>query len=271
MLKHRILSTIVLAIITVLGIYIDFFFILLILLLTFGGLYEFFSMIQKKGILTYKYFGTAIGLIIPLSIFYKFELTTGWELLFIVGGLIALFILQITKKGNTQAVLSISTTIFGLLYVSWLFSFLVRIRLLPDGKMLLAALILMTKASDIGALLVGMKWGKTALIPRISPKKSFEGLLGALFFGVLAAFVAKSFSSSLAIFSYARILFIGLTVAIIAQLGDLSESLIKRDCITKDAGKAIPGIGGVLDLIDSLLFTAPVFYLYMIYVNRTLV
>ena len=244
---------------------------LLISLLTFGGLYEFFSMIQKKGILTYKYFGTAIGLIIPLSIFYRFELTKGWELLFIVGALISFFILQITKKNNTEAVLSISTTIFGIVYVSWLFSFLVRIRLLADGSMLLAALILITKLSDIGALLVGMKWGKTALIPRISPKKSFEGLIGALVFGVLGAFVSKSFLPPLAIFSYGHLIFMGLSIAMIAQLGDISESLIKRDCMTKDAGKVIPGIGGILDLIDSLLFTAPVFYLYMIYVNRVLI
>ena len=262
-MPRRIISTLALTVVTVLGIFIDFFFILFILLLTFGGLYEFFSMIQKKGISTYKYFGTAIGLIIPLSIFYRFEFTKGWELLFIVAALISLFVLQITKKGNTQAVLSISTTIFGLLYVSWLFSFLVRIKLLPDGAMFISAIILITKSSDIGALLIGTRWGKTALIPRISPNKSFEGLMGAIAFAVLAAFISKSFLPQSVFFSYGHLLLIGIVLGIIAQLGDISESLIKRDCVVKDSGKIIPGIGGVLDLIDSLLFTAPVFYLYV--------
>jgi phosphatidate cytidylyltransferase len=233
------------------------------MLLTFGGLYEFFSLVEKKGVPVYKYFGTVVGLIIPLSIFYRFELTKGWELLFIVIGLISLFVLQIVKKDSSQALFSISATIFGILYISWLFSFMIKIKLLPFGTALLGVLIFITKGSDIGAYLVGSAFGKHPLIAKISPKKSVEGTLGGLAFGVLIALACKSFLPNIDVFSPLHLILIGFSLAIVAELGDLSESLIKRDCLSKDSSGVFPGIGGVMDLIDSLLFTAPVFYFYI--------
>lgn len=263
MLTYRLISTVVLTGLAVLALFFDTPFILIILLLTLGGLYEFFSLVEKKGVPVYKYFGTVIGLTIPLSIFYKFELTKGWELLFIVIGLISLFVLQIVKKDNSQAVFSISATIFGVLYISWLFSFMIKIRLLAGGAALLGALIFITKSADIGAYLIGSRFGKHPLILRISPKKSIEGTIGGLIFSILAAFASKSFLPHKAIFSYMNLIFIGFGIGIIGLLGDLSESLIKRDCLAKDSSGVIPGIGGVMDLIDSLLFTSPAFYFYI--------
>ncbi|MBL7196480.1 MAG: phosphatidate cytidylyltransferase [Candidatus Omnitrophica bacterium] len=263
MFIHRIFSTIVLISVTILAILFNTPFIIVVLLLTLGGLYEFFSLVEKKGVRVYKYFGTFIGLIIPLSIFYRFELTKGWELLFVVVGLISLFILQITKKDNSQAVFSISITIFGIIYISWFFSFIIKIRLLPHGIALLGALIFITKASDIGAYLIGSRFGKHAFISRISPKKSIEGILGGLLFGILAAITSSSFLPNINTFSYIHLIFIGFSLGIVGQLGDLSESLIKRDCLVKDSSGVFPGIGGVLDVLDSLLFTSPVFYFYM--------
>lgn len=263
MIVHRIFSTIALVSVTVVAILFDLPFIIVVSVLTFGALYEFFSLVEKKGVRVYKYFGTILGLIIPLSIFYRFELTKGWELLFVVIGLISLFILQITKKDNSQPVFSISITIFGIMYISWLFSFIVKIRLLPHGIALLGALIFITKVTDIGAYLIGSRFGKHTFIPRISPKKTIEGTIGGLFFGILAAIASSSFLPNIDAFSFVHLVFIGFCLGIIGQLGDLSESLIKRDCLTKDSGDAIPGIGGVMDVIDSLLFTSPVFYFYM--------
>ncbi|MFC1709990.1 phosphatidate cytidylyltransferase [Candidatus Omnitrophota bacterium] len=263
MLVHRIFSSIVLISITVVAIIFDTPFIIVVSLLTLGGLYEFYCLIEKKGVRVYKYFGTIIGLIIPLSIFYRFELTKGWELLFVVIGLISLFSLQIIKKDNSQAVFSISVTVFGIIYISWLFSFIVKIRMLPYGLALLGALIFITKATDIGAYLIGSRFGKHALIPRISPNKTIEGIIGGLLFGVLAALASGSFLPNIGVLSLVHLVFIGLFVGLIGQLGDLSESLIKRSCLTKDSSDVIPGIGGVMDVIDSLLFTAPVFYFYM--------
>ena len=227
--------------------------------LIIGGLYEFFSLIEKKGIYIYKYFGMAIGIMIPLSIIFRFELTKSWELLFIVLALVSLFILQFKRPDNSQAIVGISTTLFGILYISWFFSFLIKIRYLPQGQGYLIAILLITKSSDIGAYLIGSKFGKHKLIPRISPNKSVEGSLGGLVFSSATAVVGRAFLG----FSCVHAALLGLALGILAELGDLSESLIKRDCKVKDSGILFPGMGGVLDLIDSLLFTAPVFYFYM--------
>jgi len=227
--------------------------------LIIGGLYEFFSLIEKKGIYIYKYFGMAIGIMIPLSIIFRFELTKSWELLFIVLALVSLFILQFKRPDNSQAIVGISTTLFGIVYISFFFSFLIKIRYLPQGQGYLIAILLITKSSDIGAYLIGSKFGKHKLIPRISPNKSVEGSLGGLVFSSATAVVGRAFLG----FSYVHAALLGLALGILAELGDLSESLIKRDCKVKDSGILFPGMGGVLDLIDSLLFTAPVFYFYM--------
>ncbi|TAN60242.1 phosphatidate cytidylyltransferase [bacterium] len=264
MLKQRLLNTLIWFAVIVLALRYQWIFALCIMGLIAGGLYEFFCLIEKKGIPIYKYFGMAIGVIIPLSILFEFELTRGWELLFIFLALVSLFILQFKRRDNSQAIVGISTTLFGILYVAWFLSFLIKIRNLPAGAGYLAAVILVTKSSDIGAYVIGSGFGRHALIPRISPKKSIEGALGGLLFSVIAAVLSKPFLG----FSYPRLIILGIAIGILAELGDLSESLIKRDCQVKDSGSFFPGMGGVLDLVDSLLFTAPVFYFYMSNVLR---
>jgi len=263
MLTKRIFTAFILITITAVAILDKWLFGIVATLLIIGGLYEFFKLIEKKGIYIYKYVGIAIGVIIPLSIVFKFELTKNWEFLFIVLALLSIFLLQFTRRENSQAVLGISTTAFGIIYISWLFSFIIKIRLLPYGAGLVAALILITKSADIGAYLVGSKWGRRSLIPRISPSKTIEGTIGGLLFGILAAMASRVFLSDLFLFTYLRLIFIGAFFGLLGQLGDLSESLIKRDCQVKDSGNILPGLGGILDLIDSLLFTAPAFYFYM--------
>jgi phosphatidate cytidylyltransferase len=123
----------------------------------------------------------------------------------------------------------------------------------------LTTVLLITKLGDIGAYLVGIRFGKTPLIPHISPNKSVEGAVGGLIFSILGALASKIFLN----LSYLHMMILGLFLGILAQLGDLSESLIKRDCQVKDSGNLVPGMGGLLDIIDSLLFTGPAFYFYM--------
>jgi len=259
MLEKRIITSTVLIGIVAGGIFIDWLCGLLITAFIIAGLYEFFAMLEHKGISIYKYFGIGIGAIIPLSIVFRFEPTKGWELLFILLTLLFLILMQFVRRENKGVIMDISTTIFGIVYVAWFFSFLIKIRYLEGGLGLLAAVLLITKLGDIGAYLVGVRFGKTPLIPRISPNKSVEGSIGGLIFSVLGALVASSFLK----LSAPHILALGIFLGILAQLGDLSESLMKRDCQVKDSGKIFPGLGGVLDTIDSLLFTGPAFYFYM--------
>jgi phosphatidate cytidylyltransferase len=263
MITKRILSSLFMIAIVLMTVFIKWFFGLMVILLIIVGLYEFFTLIEKKGIPIYKHFGTFVGAIIPISIFFRFETTKNWELLFIVALLTLIFLMQFTRRQNTDATVGIATTLFGILYVSWLFSFLIKIRLLPFGASLLALVLLVAKAGDIGAYLVGTRWGRHALIARISPAKSLEGAMGGLVFSILAALASKSFLPDWNCFSYLNLSIMGALFGILGQLGDLSESLIKRDCQVKDSGNFLPGLGGVLDTIDSILFTAPAFYFYI--------
>jgi phosphatidate cytidylyltransferase len=263
---RRFISSAVMIALTILAILNQWFFIAFVVLLTAGGLYEFFYMIKKKDIPIYSYTGILIGVLIPVSIFTKFELTKNWELLFIVLGFLLLLLLQFSRKDNRNATVGISTTLFGVLYVAWFFSFLVKIRLLlpgVDGARLLAFILIVTKSADIGALSIGSYFGKHALMPKISPNKSAEGWWGSLLFSGVTALLCWSFLPSGIPFTGISVFFIGVFFGAVGQLGDLSESMIKRDCKVKDSGNLLPGMGGILDVIDSLLFSAPAFYLYM--------
>lgn len=245
-------------------------FILVVVLLIAGGLYEFFYMVRKKDVPIYSYTGILIGVLIPLSIFFHFELTKNWELLFVVIGFLLILFMQFARQDNHHAILGLSTTLFGVLYVAWFFSFLVKIRLMlppefPDieGAKLAGFILLVTKCADMGALLIGIPFGKHPLLPKVSPHKSIEGTLAGIFTSALAALVFRSFLPESLHLPLWQIFFMGAFFGTLGQLGDLSESLIKRDCGVKDSGKFLPGMGGVLDVIDSLLFSVPAFYLYM--------
>ncbi|OGX08586.1 MAG: hypothetical protein A2Z88_11650 [Omnitrophica WOR_2 bacterium GWA2_47_8] len=252
--------------ITILAVINDIFFIVVILVLTAGGLYEFFYMVKKKGIPIYSYIGIFIGMMIPFSIYTNFELTRNWELLFIVLAVLLILLLQFSRKDNSNAIIGISTTMFGVLYVSWFFSFLIKIRNLQEGIVgvkLLAFILLVVKIGDIGAILVGSRWGKHPLFPSVSPNKTIEGAVGSFLFSMLAAVAFQLFLPPQTNFPLLHVALMGAFFGGLGQIGDLSESLIKRDCNVKDSGKLLPGMGGVLDTIDSLLFSAPAFYLYM--------
>lgn len=237
-----------------------------VFILTAGGLYEFFYMIKKKDVPIYSYVGTFIGLLIPISIATRFELTKNWELLFIVVGFLLILLMQFARRDNRNAILGLSTTLFGVLYVAWFFSFIIKIRLLlpgMEGIKLVAFILLVTKSGDVGAFLIGSKFGKNPLIPKVSPKKSVEGSIGALAVSSAVAVACQSFLPASVDFPVWQVALMGAFFCALGQLGDLSESLIKRDCGVKDSGKLLPEFGGVLDMIDSLLFALPAFYLYI--------
>ncbi|HOW34909.1 MAG TPA: phosphatidate cytidylyltransferase [Candidatus Omnitrophota bacterium] len=272
---NRLLTATSLSVLAVCAVIDRWIFIAVIVALTVGGLYEFFTLIKKKGIPIYSYVGIPIGVLIPISIFWHFELTKNWELLFTILAFLIIILMQFVRRDNSNATVGISTTIFGVLYVSWFFSFLVKIRMMfpgvdGEGVKLLAFILLVTKAGDIGAYLIGIRYGKHPLLPRISPNKSIEGCIGSLVFSVVFAVLAKGWLPGILDFSLLHVALMGAIFGCIGQLGDLSESLIKRDCNVKDSGNILPGMGGVLDVIDSLLFSAPAFYLYISAVSNTL-
>lgn len=159
----------------------------------------------------------------------------------------------------------LASTVFGVAYVGILGSFLAQIRFLngpEQGAFALALLIGVTKGTDTGAYTFGKIFGRHLMTPKLSPKKTWEGAMGGLIFAVLMAQIITSLEISVrgqAALEWlpARLLF-AITVSIAGQLGDLAESLIKREAHLKDASTVIPGFGGVLDLLDSLFLAAPV-------------
>lgn len=226
------------------------------------ALYEFFSIVEKKDIFVYKYFGIVAGVTLPIVTYLQLgEGYANLEPFAIVIACLFTFVLQFIRRENTKDHLtSIAVTLFALFYISWLFSFFIKIKYLSNGTQLVAFLILVTKAGDIGAYFIGKKFGKNPLIPRISPRKTKQGAVGGLIVSMFAAFICGTFLVKL---PYGHVFLLGFLLGVIGQVGDLAESLFKRDFDVKDTSQNLPGIGGMLDVMDSLLFTAPIFYFYL--------
>lgn len=229
------------------------------------GLNEFFALVELKGIVLERWIGLGVGLVIPLSVFWGFEPTKGWELFFMVLVFLSLFLLQLRRPDSSHAIVGISTALFGIFYVSWCLSFLIKLRFvtgpsIPDGRWLVALLLVAAKGGDIGAYTVGSLIGRHTLIHRVSPSKTWEGAVGGLLFSVVGAVLFHPIFPEVAL---RHLVILGLMLGVLGQLGDLSESIIKRDCQVKDSGRLLPGLGGVLDVLDSLLFTSPICYFYV--------
>jgi phosphatidate cytidylyltransferase len=193
----------------------------------------------------------------------------GWPLLAFVGVVMAAFIIQsvqFDKPGATMA--TIAGTVLAVAYVGLLGSFIVQLRWFPGhyhGVLPLAFLVATAKGADTGAYTMGRIAGKHKLWPRLSPNKTVEGAIGGLCFGVAAALITAAvarFLLRVPTLGWGPAIGFGLVVGVAAQLGDLMESMIKRDCARKDASDAVPGFGGVLDVLDSLLFAAPIAFAY---------
>ncbi len=264
MLLPRIISS--LLILTLAGIIIFCFPNWIFALLASGmiavALVEFFGLVEKKGIFVYKYVAVTIGMLVPVIVYLQMgnEGYVALEPFFIIMACLFVFVLQFIRRDSANALASISVTMFGLLYIAWFFSFFVKIKFLPDGPFLVVFLILVTKSGDVGAYAIGRTIGRRSLIPRISPNKTVEGTIGGLAFSLIAALASKAYLPKM---PYGHLFALGILLGILALVGDLAESLIKRDCSAKDSGTNVSGFGGMLDIMDSLLFTTPIFYFYI--------
>ena len=185
---------------------------------------------------------------------------------------------------NRRAILAVAVTMLGVLYVPFLLSFLLRLlfswdppapleKLPGTGCALGIFLLLVVKSGDMGAFFIGRRWGRHPLFPRLSPNKTWEGFVAGLSCSILAALAVMAclkpapggawFGALLVHWHDAVIL--GLLLSGVGVLGDLVESQLKRAAGAKDSGGLIPGMGGLLDVLDSLLFAAPVLYFYVIW------
>jgi phosphatidate cytidylyltransferase len=260
----------------------DGVFILFIALLALAGLVEFYGIAEKRGMVSFKISGVIGGLLLMVGTFLNLtghlgtsgsparvnDFETSFLILFVLG----LCVRQFVSRRNVAGITAIATTLFGLMYVPWLLNFIQKISFFPfpagspadAGKYFLLYFILVTKFSDMGAYAVGSLIGKHKMIPRISPAKSWEGFGGAILVSTGASLAFVHFLGDKMVgMNYLHATILGVVLSVAAVIGDLIESLFKREAGVKDSGKLFPGIGGILDLLDSLLFNAPLMYLYL--------
>jgi phosphatidate cytidylyltransferase len=179
---------------------------------------------------------------------------------------LGLSVRQFLSTRNKEAITAIGTTLLGLMYVPWLLNFIQKINFYPgiEGPFYVLHFILVTKFSDLGAYVTGSLFGKHKMIPRISPGKTWEGFVGAIAISTLISLGHWQLAGErLAGMSMFDAIALGMLLSTTAVIGDLIESLFKREAGIKDSGTLFPGIGGILDLMDSLLFNAPLMYLYV--------
>jgi phosphatidate cytidylyltransferase len=253
-------------------------FFLLIAGLGLAGLWEYFVMIEKSGMRCFKAFGMCCGAAYFIGSFLFFrsngaDADYNFETLVLLVFLFGVFARQMFRPTTKQAPLeTMAYTLFGLLYVSWLFNFLTKIIYVvprdPNGhtvgQFYVIYLVIVTKFSDMGAYLVGSKIGRHLMVPHISPAKTWEGFIGSLVFAALGSCLSLLvLPHELHALNWLHALLLGMLIGLAAVVGDLGESILKRSTGVKDSGSVLPGIGGVLDLIDSLLFTGPLLYFYL--------
>jgi phosphatidate cytidylyltransferase len=255
----------------------------LICLFGLVALWEFYRMLDHKGLPNFKIVGMICGAVMLAGSFYYFSRmgparSYDFELAVLLFFLLTVFTRQMfARLRDDEPLQTMAYTLFGLLYVLWLFNFMTKIvYLIPRssagavmGQFYCLYLIVVTKFSDMGAYLVGSVIGRHQMIPHISPKKTWEGFCGALglsLFASLALF--RLMPGHLSMLNWTHAIVLGLILGFAAVVGDLAESIIKRSTGVKDSGNFLPGIGGALDLIDSLLFTAPLLFFYLRLVIR---
>jgi len=254
----------------------DGVFIFIMVFLGLTGLAEFYGLAEKRGLVCFKWCGLFGGLLLMLGTFLNLtghigtsgsparvnDFETGFIILFVLG----LCVRQFVSRSTIAGIAAISATLFGLMYVPWLLNFVQKINFFPgvDGKFYVLYFIVVTKFSDTGAYAVGSLIGRNKMIPRISPGKTWEGFGGAILVSTAASVAfAHFFGAKMMGMNFRHAVVLGIVLSITAVIGDLIESLFKREAGVKDSGRLFPGIGGILDLLDSLLFNAPIMYLYL--------
>jgi phosphatidate cytidylyltransferase len=232
------------------------------------GLFEFYRMMESKGIKPYRTVGVVAGLIVSWYVYFHGGVFSG---LFITLVLVWVMVLELFRRDGALAVFHISSTILGIFYVAWLGSHIILLRRLGEGYpgddlggLFVILAFALAWSTDSGGYFFGNAFGRRKLLPRVSPEKTLEGAIGGVVTCFIVAIVARfTFASFLSMWDA---VILGVVSPVAAILGDLVESLMKRDVAVKETSRALPGHGGMLDRFDSVLFVAPLVYYYLRFV-----
>lgn len=238
----------------------------LLLFLSVMGLYEYIRMLDRNDIdvrrASLGVFGTAL-IVASLPMWPQTPWPGGsWREAVLTVAVGYFLVMEVMRPGE-RPLERIVYSLFGLLYVPWLLGYFLLLRYSPDagdGLLYFALPLLATFAADIGGYFGGHFFGRRKLAPEVSPGKTVEGAVGGLAFSFVTVLVMTQLTQ---IWSPLDALLYSVLVAGASQLGDLAESLLKRALKTKDSGSSLPGHGGFLDRLDSLLFAVPATYLFL--------
>lgn len=259
-LTRVIVSIIAIPLILFLCIKGNYFFLSFALIIGGIAYHEFTQLAAKKSALPQVANGIIISSIIIVNAFQKF---LPIEEILLISILYLLIFELFRNKGS--ALLNLGMTILGIMYISFFTASLVEIREFytdyGNGGKLIVTLLASIWICDSAAFFIGISFGKHRLFERVSPKKSWEGAIAGFLFALITLFVSKYIFALFLTTTDAIV--IGIIVGVIGQLGDLIESLLKRDAEVKDSSSLIPGHGGVFDRFDSLIAVAPVVYVYL--------
>ncbi len=247
-------------------------FLLLVNLIVAGGLYEFYTIVEKKGSTSLMGFGMVAGVVYCTISFFTSNTPVFDRPLHpdvfnacLVAIIIGFFVTHLLRRDGSSVIYNFGGTIAGMFYVAWLLAFGVKINYFPEiqrqGIWYVFMLVAIAKGGDAVAYFIGYRFGKIRLCPKISPHKTVEGSIGHLLTGVAIAAIFK-----LTVFeemTLVQFLVVGVSLSIMGQFGDLTESLLKRDAQVKDSGKQFLELGGILDLFDSMVFALPLLYYLM--------
>ena len=238
------------------------------------ALREFYLMMTSKGLAPHWKSGFLAALLFPVGFYARLraQRTEEWHLAGLLTVLlIAMLLAELRRGASKQTLVNTSSTLLGALYIGWLGAHVAALRELPwilgvdyrEGMSFALLPFFLAWTCDTAAYLVGRAWGRHPLARAVSPQKSVEGAVGGLVAAIAAAAVARGWFAPY--LTWGGALLLGLLVGVFAQLGDLVESLLKRDAETKESSSLIPGHGGVLDRFDSLLFAAPLVYYFLLW------
>ncbi len=244
-------------------------FMVVVLLLAILAMHEYCKNVRRLGARPLEWLAYGAATLFIVTAFlngpegHNLNLQPALSLLVILG-----LVAELPRK-HRAPVKNLGATALGVVYIGWLFSFLVLLRLVPGtvqfngltldkGSSLAVYGIILAWACDIGAYFVGLRFGRHKLAPILSPGKTVEGAIAGIFFAALASvFVGRMLG-----FNLTNSLVLGFSMSIVSQIGDLCKSSIKREIGIKDFGSLVPGHGGILDRFDGLLFVSPALFYY---------
>jgi phosphatidate cytidylyltransferase len=262
MLKKRLLTILIILPLVVAAVWFDEplpWFTILVAIWGVLAAREFYRMVKTPKVLPLTGFGLLWTLFFILSPHFDYAYL---NLLLLTSAVVLPPIWFLVRRQKEGALLSWVWTIAGILFVGWLLSNFIALRGLESGRDWVFFALFTTFASDSAALLAGRAWGRHRLAPAISPGKTWEGAIGGLFGAIIMGLLlVRLLNLPL---SYAQALPLALAVSVFGQAGDLVESLFKRKTGVKDSGRILPGHGGFLDRIDSVVFAGVVVYYYVI-------